>query len=1080
MDESSRDDSDLSPAQVLSAIDKLIRKNQLLTFEPLLPMLLRMRGHPFTLKDHYHFEPMFRARKPQKIVFKCARQVGKTTTFGADGCLMAAARPHFYSLFVTPQFEQIRRFSTTNIRPFIRESPLRHLWQSTTTEDSVLQRTFTNGSRMMFSFAGLDADRIRGISSHRVAFDESVRIGTLVAAPTGDMPIETLRPGDLIYAIDTHGQRVHDTIRTVSDHGVRDCYEIQLEDGRCFEATSESFIATPTGWRTVEGLVADLADAVAGADAAGYDARRRGDIPHGEDSPVHQSARVGAAGLQRREIPGLARVRTHATTAPEESRLRQVVERLGDIVGPGVRPVHVLVLPGRAQTGVRGLVVAADVGSRGVVVPGRRNAAAAGCGVQHAVVQPSRGGDAGCLVDAYGYAGRSAPSAESAPQQDLLGRAGQYRCGEAAVSAHPPVDCAEYDVQVGRDDRTGTDPVQLVRDGFHADRYRGRNYHHANRLLRIAAVRASSRPRQRAALPQSPGCDCREERETAPAIPRDPRRQSRKGATVSGCLRREESRRRQRAQARKIATESCGARGESVGMPPLRAYRAAGSEGLQDEILRGVSCTRDAGDQAAISCASSRIVSVRWTGQHRVFDLETATYRSFFANGIAVHNCQDMDKDHIPIILETLSADKEYGLEQYSGTSKTTTTSLAILWQQSSQAEFWIPCQHCTTNGARTYNIPSIDHDIERMLGPLHMDISEDCAGIICRKCAKPLRPRTGRWVHRYPEKRWDFAGYHIPQPIIPLHYSSPKKWAALLGKRERGTAAFVNEVLGEEYDAGQRLITVAELQAACNLGVENNWREPSPEVMRRARDARTRVLAVDWGGGGESGHSYTAFALLGFHDEGRIEVLWGCRSYGIDHLVEAAAALRWFQHFQCDYLVHDYGGAGALRETMLLQAGVPETRVMPMTYVRSSSQNLVVPVVPTEKHTRTRFHLDKTRSLLMTIAAIRLGLVRFFKYDYVDSDNEGLMVEFLRLKETRSDMEIGGSYYKVLSDATGSDDFAQAVNIGCAAIWHLHDAYPHLAHSAGLELNTTEIARLAEPDPYSDPWEDGESSFGF
>ena len=614
MDESSGDDSDLSPAQVLSAVDKLIRKNQLLTFEPLLPMLLRMRGHPFTLKDHYHFEPMFRARKPQKIVFKCARQVGKTTTFGADGCLMAAARPHFYSLFVTPQFEQIRRFSTTNIRPCIRESPLRHLWQSTTTEDSVLQRTFTNGSRMMFSFAGLDADRIRGISSHRVAFDE----------------------------------------------------------------------------------------------------------------------------------------------------------------------------------------------------------------------------------------------------------------------------------------------------------------------------------------------------------------------------------------------------------------------------------------------------------------------------------LQDMDKDHIPIILETLSADKEYGLEQYSGTSKTTTTALAVAWQQSSQAEFWIPCQHCTTNGARTYNIPSIDHDIERMLGPLHMDISEDCAGIICRKCAKPLRPRTGRWVHRYPEKRWDFAGYHIPQPIIPLHYSSPKKWAALLGKRERGTAAFVNEVLGEEYDAGQRLITVAELQAACNLGFENNWREPSPEVMRRAKDARTRVLAVDWGGGGESGHSYTAFALLGFHDEGRIEVLWGCRSYGIDHLVEAAAALRWFQHFQCDYLVHDYGGAGALRETMLLQAGVPENRVMPMTYVRSSSQNLVVPVVPTEKHTRTRFHLDKTRSLLMTIAAIRLGLVRFFKYDYVDSDNEGLMVEFLRLKETRSDMEIGGSYYKVLSDATGSDDFAQAVNIGCAAIWHLHDAYPHLAHSAGLELNTTEIARLAEPDPYSDPWEDGESSFGF
>ena len=604
----------VSPTRVLSAVYEMAKKNELPTFEPLLPLLLRLRGQPFTLDHHFHFEPMFRARKPQRIVFMCGRQVGKTTTFAADGCVMAAARPHFYSLFVTPQFEQVRRFSTMNIRPFIRESPLRHLWQSTTTEDSVLQRTFTNGARMLFSFAGLDADRTRGISAHRVAFDE----------------------------------------------------------------------------------------------------------------------------------------------------------------------------------------------------------------------------------------------------------------------------------------------------------------------------------------------------------------------------------------------------------------------------------------------------------------------------------LQDMDKDHIPIILETLSADKEYALEQYSGTSKTTTTALAVAWQRSSQAEYWIPCDHCTTMGNRTYNIPSLEYHIERMLGPLHMNISEELAAIVCYKCRRPLRPRTGRWVHRYPERRWDFAGYHIPQPIIPLHYSSPKKWATLLGKRERGAAVFANEVLGEPYDAGQRLITPAELQAACTLGIVNNPREPAKEVMERAAAATARVLAIDWGGGGETGFSYTAFSLLAYTPDGRIDVLWGCRSYGIDHLVEAADALRWFRHFRCDYLVHDYGGAGALRETMLIQAGIPAHRVMPMSYVRSASQNLVVPVPPTDQHTRTRFRLDKTRSLLMTVAAIRLGRVQFFSWDYKDTDNEGLLTEFLRLTEVRSAIEVGGSYYRVLSDATGSDDFAQATNIGCAAIWHLFDAYPHLADAAGLDLANEEIIRLTEPPPEAHPWDDGSSDVDF
>src|SRR5690606_15017226 len=46
------------------------------------------------------------------------------------------------------------------------------LWTGTNTENSVLQRSFKNLSVMLFSFALLDADRVRGISTDKICLDE--------------------------------------------------------------------------------------------------------------------------------------------------------------------------------------------------------------------------------------------------------------------------------------------------------------------------------------------------------------------------------------------------------------------------------------------------------------------------------------------------------------------------------------------------------------------------------------------------------------------------------------------------------------------------------------------------------------------------------------------------------------------------------------------------------------------------------------------------------------------------------------------------------------------------------------------
>jgi len=606
--DASRPQSNGNVADMLSQVQLLVEQNRLPTMEPLLSLLFNIRGKPFSLEDHFHFAPMFRLRRARTTTFKCARQIGKSQSGAVDGVCMAAMLPHFATLFITPLFEQIRRFSTLYIRPLIQESPLRDMWMGTSTENSVLQRTFKNGSRMIFSFALTDADRCRGLSVNRCNFDE----------------------------------------------------------------------------------------------------------------------------------------------------------------------------------------------------------------------------------------------------------------------------------------------------------------------------------------------------------------------------------------------------------------------------------------------------------------------------------IQDIDRTLIPIIKECMAADRVYELTQNFGTSKTTSDALAMNWNKSSQAEWWIPCLRCTTNGRPTWNIPSTDYHIYRMLGPHRADISAKRPGLVCYKCEQPIFSRLGHWEHRYPDRRWSHAGFHIPQAIVPLHYEIPHKWGILLGKQDN-PITFHNEVLGEAMDAGQKLISRVELENACRLPWANNPEHPPQEVMDRLGDYKLRVLGIDWGGGGEDGLSTTVFTLTGLRPDGRIDVLWAKRSLGIDHIMEAHDALKWFQKFRCDMLAHDYTGAGVLRETFLIQAGIPMDRIMPFTYVRSSSQDLMTKHPATHTLKRDYWAVDKTRSLHYTIAAIRTGLVKFFKYDYVDDDRAGLIEDFLHLIENRTKVETLGSLYRIISDATAPDDFAQAVNIACLCTWEVGDAYPDFAKATNLRVDPG-IMRYIGADDYGfddlDPFE--------
>jgi len=446
--------------------------------------------------------------------------------------------------------------------------------------------------------------------------------------------------------------------------------------------------------------------------------------------------------------------------------------------------------------------------------------------------------------------------------------------------------------------------------------------------------------------------------------------------------------------------------------------------------------------------------------------------RGISADKVAIDEVQDMNHEHIPIIRETMSA-SDWAIRQFTGTPKTLDNTLETLWQESSQAEWFIPCTHCTTGGYPTWNIPAMEYHLERMIGGYRRDISEEYPATICWKCGGLINPRFGRWVHRNPALIWLQAGYHVPQVIMPLHYAKRDKWAELLakmaGKGNTPLNVFYNEVLGESYDTAAKLVTLTELNGVSNLGENSVARARARRGMYRMT-----VLAVDWGGGGEKQLSFTTVALLGLCADGVIECIYGKRLLTPhDHLREAREIKHLWDTFRPTMLVHDYTGAGALRETFLIQAGIAARTVMPCQYVRSASQQPCYHVAPTLQHPRSHYRVDKSRSLLLTCAMIKCKRLKFFDADYISQEDPGLIRDFLALIEDKITTMAAGEIYRITRQEGVTDDFAQAVNLGCVAIWYRTRQWPRLDAIAEAAYQVTDAQlRAAAPQQDSD-WDD-------
>lgn len=437
------------------------------------------------------------------------------------------------------------------------------------------------------------------------------------------------------------------------------------------------------------------------------------------------------------------------------------------------------------------------------------------------------------------------------------------------------------------------------------------------------------------------------------------------------------------------------------------------------------------------------------------------------ADRVSFDEVQDLDPSFIPIIENTLSG-SPWELQQFAGTSKTTDNTLEKLWEKSSQGEWMVPCLACGRE-----NWPSLTLDLDAMIGPWRDDISVHNPAVICARprCRKPIDPSAGRWVHKHPDRLETFTGYHVPQIIMPFHYGDQDKWAVLCGKREgrfnTGTNVFYNEVCGEAYDSSAKLVSLTDIKKAAILP----WKNDLQEAKQRMLDYDLRIMSADWGGGGMHGGkhvmSWTVFTIMGWKNDGSIDVIYSHRSltpHDADREGKILCSL--LNDFKCHFFVHDFNGAGRYREKVAIDAGYPFERVVPIWYVPSLAQRVMKYVPVSENNSRALYRLDKPRSLVLTCGEIRRQRIKFFEYDNYGDDNPGVLDDFLALIEDKIDSRMGRDVYTIVRDQGHSDDFAHTVNMGACFFWEHFGAWPDLAEAARYSIDDDLLQWLSPREP--------------
>lgn len=453
--------------------------------------------------------------------------------------------------------------------------------------------------------------------------------------------------------------------------------------------------------------------------------------------------------------------------------------------------------------------------------------------------------------------------------------------------------------------------------------------------------------------------------------------------------------------------------------------------------------------------------------------------RGINANEVMYDEVQLMSSDVFPVLQQVMGGSKWGIYESFAGTPLSRGNILERYFNLSTMSEWMIPCRHCGYQ-----NVAAYDYDLMGMIGPVHEFIHpggpdpktgamrKRIPGLICARCSprsgrpenlKNIFPEDGRWWHRVPERRNDFVGIHIPQPITTRHAYSQNRWQELNNRIAVGSDFEIfNEILGESCDSGFKPISEADLKKAACLGHKNTV----ADALRVAPHYARLAMGIDWGGGGISGISRTKAAICGLTANGKTDVIFGVDlNFCHNPFEEVKALMVLAMKFGVELIAHDAGGGvGSAREALMYQTRTLNAEIWPMSYHGPMSNALMRYSTPQEGETGT-WTVDKARSLTYLCQAMRQGHVRTFDYDYESSDNPGLLHDFTALMSEIQHNPRTSDILLIDREDGLSDDFVHAVNFAMLGLWSKHDCFPNLnlslvAASVQELANTTHMIR--------------------
>jgi len=410
--------------------------------------------------------------------------------------------------------------------------------------------------------------------------------------------------------------------------------------------------------------------------------------------------------------------------------------------------------------------------------------------------------------------------------------------------------------------------------------------------------------------------------------------------------------------------------------------------------------------------------SIEYAGREEVWDIDVEEYHTFFANGIAIHNCQLLDPDFIPDIEQCQKASR-MPTTIYAGTSTTTESLLETTYQASSQAAWLLKAPGYKSESAGHGWLNCADqNDVLKAMSP---------RGLINPATGSVIDVTHGHFVHQI-QSRFEqgFLGFHIPQIIIPDYANNPAKWMEIWDAYNRyDIKKFLQEVLGIPTEEGMKEITINDLKRMCCL-------EESPETLHEmARQTNGRYKYVvggcDWGGSdynpaSRTKVSYTVHVILGIRWDGYVDILHMRQYSGMDYRSIANQICDDHEKYRCIGLASDFGVGAAYNMLLRENPKINPARHIIFNYVGPQSA-LIKP--PASGGWMNQFSLNRTEAITTLYDAVKTGRIRCYNWNLA----QDYLLEFLNLSRVPVESPGGVTLFRYQRHGSKADDTLHAVN---------------------------------------------------